>query len=141
MNLLGMNFVGSDICGFIGETNENLCQKWTTLGAFYPFARNHNAIGQPSQEPYAYEGEVRNNMINAIRMRYTLLRYYYTQMYINSIEGGMFWQPLFFQFPDEPKAYTDLERNIMIGPALKLSAVIEEKDHTSQKFLFPKGVW
>ena len=141
MNVFGINFVGADIWGFFGDTTDNLCQKWSILGAFYPFARNHNTINARSQEPYFFSTDIQKNIKNAIRWRYSLLRYFYTELYINSIEGGTFWKPLFFEFPDDKATYQNIERNIMIGKSLKFSPMIDEVDAKTQQFIFTQGLW
>ena len=73
--LFGIPMVGSDVCGFQGNTDEELCNRWMMLGAFLPFFRNHNQRGALSQEPFRWDS-VANASRTAIGIRYSLLPYW-----------------------------------------------------------------
>jgi alpha-glucosidase (family GH31 glycosyl hydrolase) len=128
-NIAGIAMVGSDICGFIGNTTPELCARWYTLGAFYPFSRNHNGWGWNSQEPWVFANDIYESTTSyfdiiqsAMRTKLSMIRYYYTWMAMNSYGGGTFIAPLFFSFPDdEGSLNAPMETNIMVGPFLKLS--------------------
>ena len=149
MNMFGITFAGSDICGFIGDTNPELCARWHHVGAYYPFSRNHNNWGQIAQEPWAWgdlEYEPGMKYIDifrqAIKLKYSLIRYYYTQLYRVTYQNyGTVFRPMFFEFPEDPNSYVNVTQNVMIGEALKVSFNSEYQSQNWTKFYFPVGVW
>ena len=86
MGLYGVVNVGADICGFGGETTEEMCARWIQLGALYPFARSHNA-GRRDQEPYQFGAVVNSMNRNSLRLRYSLLPYLY-QLFVERAPDG-----------------------------------------------------
>lgn len=65
-------------------------------------------------------------MRTAIQTKYSLVRYYYTQLFLASFGTDQnyrkaFFKPMFFTFPEDMNTYTDLMHNVMLGDALKLS--------------------
>jgi len=70
-----------------------------------------------------------------------MIRYLYTQMSIIQQEGGSYFRPLFYDFPNEEGSYTDPELNIMLGPSLKLSVQSAALGQVTTSFYFPAGNW
>ncbi|EJF58514.1 hypothetical protein DICSQDRAFT_172868 [Dichomitus squalens LYAD-421 SS1] len=115
-------FVGADTCGFQGNTDEELCNRWMQLSAFLPFYRNHNVRSALSQEPYRWDS-VANASRTAISVRYSLLPYWYTLFANASLHGSPPIRALFFEFPDEPELFA-VDRQYLIGRDLLVTPVL-----------------
>lgn len=59
----------------VGNTDEELCNRWMQLAAFTPFFRNHNVRGAIPQEPYRWDS-VAHATRAATAVRYALLPYW-----------------------------------------------------------------
>jgi alpha-glucosidase len=133
-----MPVVGSDVCGFVGNTTEQLCARWASLGAFAPFYRNHNDFAGVPQEFYRW-ASVAESARKAIGVRYRLLDYIYTALRRAAADGTPIASPLFFAYPDDAETFA-LELQYLYGPALMVAPVTQE-NATSVRVYFPDDVF
>ncbi|KAL3320297.1 hypothetical protein Ciccas_001033 [Cichlidogyrus casuarinus] len=138
-NIFGIPMVGADICGFNGQTTDELCLRWSQLGAFYPFSRNHNTINSHPQDPAHLKPDSTKAIRDAIRFRYFLLPYLYTLFHQANTKGFMVARPLAFEFPQDISTYS-IESQYMLGSCILVSPVTEE-GVTSIFAYLPKGEW
>uniref|UniRef100_A0A1I8FLT9 Gal_mutarotas_2 domain-containing protein n=1 Tax=Macrostomum lignano TaxID=282301 RepID=A0A1I8FLT9_9PLAT len=94
-NLYGIVNTGTDVCG------EELCIRWTQLGAFYPFMRNHNSLGCRTRTPLRSVRLPQQIMRYHISLRYAFLPYMYTEFYRATANGSTVARSLMEEFPND----------------------------------------
>lgn len=138
-SLFGVPLVGADICGFNGNTTQELCTRWQQLGAFYPFSRNHNSIGMADQDPAVFDDASVNSTRDALLLRYQLLPFLYTLFYFAHTNGSTVARPLFFEFPADSNTWS-LDTQFMWGGSLLISPVLAENTSSVEAY-FPEDRW
>ncbi|XP_064624521.1 maltase-glucoamylase-like [Lineus longissimus] len=139
-NLFGIPYVGSDICGFWGESNAELCKRWMQLGAFYPFSRNHNGELNTPQDPGYYGGDVAELSRDSLETRYRLLPYLYTLFHIAHTRGNTVVRALHHEFPADTAAL-GVDRQFLWGEGLLISPILEMGQSKLEFYLPGKQGW
>ena len=96
-SLCGISGCGSDIGGFMGSPAPEVVKNWYTLGIFYSFFRGHSSIDTDRREPWAFEEDICNSIIDSIKLRYHLLMYTYTKFYEHSNNGIPLLKPIWMK--------------------------------------------
>ncbi|API93394.1 alpha-glucosidase [Virgibacillus pantothenticus] len=139
LGLSGIAFAGPDVGGFAHDTNPELLVRWTQVGAFTPYFRNHSAIGTLYQEPWQF-GENHEAMIRKyIKMRYEWMPQLYTLFYQASKQGLPVMRPLLMEYPADEKTY-NLNDQFMIGDNVMVAPILAPAV-TDRAVYFPEGDW
>lgn len=133
----GISYLGSDIGGFIANgPNADLYRRWVQLGVFYPSMRTHSAT-EPEVWRDAY-ASVRDDVRNAINLRYAYLPYTYSQAFAYTLEGTPIARPA--NYADNDKSVLDNEIGAYLwGPDIYVAPVLDQS--TSKSIRFPEGDW
>ena len=125
-NLFGITLVGPDICGFSGDTTNELCSRWMAVGSFYPFMRNHNTAGATPQDPPSLGEPVISISRYYLNIRYTFLPYLYTQFYKANTQGTMVARGLFTEFYYDKNTRNITTTQFMFGPGVLVSPALQQ---------------
>ncbi|KAF2025912.1 hypothetical protein EK21DRAFT_75348 [Setomelanomma holmii] len=128
-----MPMVGSDVCGFNGNTDQYLCARWALLGAFQPFYRNHAEISTIQQEFYQWPLTTEAAK-KAISTRYKLIDYIYTALHRQVKDGTPMINPLFFLYPTDANTF-GIQDQWFFGDSLLISPVTEDYSDTVTYYL------
>lgn len=139
-SMYGFSMMGSDICGFNGNTTSELCARWSTLGAFYTFTRNHNDDTAIDQDPVALGQDVVDANKFALTKKYSLLPYIYTLIHRAHRFGEPSIRSVPLEFHTTDREALKVEHQFMWGTGLMISPVVDQNTFTKSTYL-PEGRW
>lgn len=139
MGLSGIAFGGPDVGGFAHHATGELLARWTQMGAFFPFFRNHSALETVRQEPWSF-GEVTERIVRKyIELRVAWMPYLYTAFREASETGLPVMRPLVLEYPDDAATY-QLDDQFLCGRDL-LVAPVYRPGATCRAVYLPHGTW
>lgn len=139
LGLSGVAFAGADIGGFAHHASGQLLARWTQMGAFFPFCRNHSAVDTVRQEPWEFGDEIEDICREYISLRYQLMPHLYSLFYEAAQTGMPVIRPLILEYPDDRAVY-NLSDQFLFGRDL-LIAPVYRPDTEYRTVYLPEGIW
>ncbi|MGP4107743.1 TIM-barrel domain-containing protein [Virgibacillus sp. L01] len=139
LGMSGVAFCGGDVGGFSSDATPELLIRWTQMGAFLPYFRNHSVQDSIYQEPWAFGEETMVIVKKYIELRYRFMPYLYTLFYEAEQTGVPVVRPLVMEFPDD-KETLDCSDQVMVGNNVMIAPILRP-GQSYRAVYFPKGVW
>jgi alpha-glucosidase len=135
---LGETAWSMDTGGFNGHPTPENYARWMEFGAFVPVFRVHGGDNEKRQ-PWVYGPIAEAAAKRAMRLRYDLMPYIYSNARVTTETGIGVVRPLFWEFPEDEKCAEETSA-WMFGDALLVSPIMElgKATHT---FYLPRGPW
>lgn len=149
LSLCGIPYHNSDIGGFFSAPEypggyedpgfRKLYGRWMQLAAFTGMMRSHGTNTPREVFRFGERGDRDFDVLDtAIRLRYLLLPYIYTQAWRVTSEGAALMRPLFADWPADPRTWNE-EEEFLFGNNLLVAPVLHEDD--TQHVYLPSGGW
>ena len=135
---LGEPAWGMDTGGFHGHPGPENYARWMEFGAFVPIFRVHGGSAEKRQ-PWEYDSVAEEAAKKAIRLRYDLMPYLYSNARLASETGIGVVRPLLWEFPEDTRCDEET-RGWMFGDAFFVSPIVE-RGLAEHNFYLPPGEW
>lgn len=139
LGMSGITFTGADVGGFSSDTTPELLIRWTQVGAFMPYFRNHSVQDAIRQEPWAFGKETMTSIKKYIELRYRFLPYIYTLFYESEQTGVPVVRPLVMEYPKDEKTYQCSDQ-FLVGSQLLIAPILRP-GQTHRAVYLPEGDW
>ena len=135
---LGESAWSMDIGGFAGHPTSENYARWMQFGALIPIFRLHGSLNEKRQ-PWVYGPVAEAAARKAVRLRYDLMPYIYSNARVAFETGIGIVRPLFWVFPGDDRC-SEQTNAWMFGDALLASPIVE-RNLPLHKFYLPSGTW
>lgn len=139
LGLSGIPFAGADVGGFAHDSNGELLVRWTQVGAFIPFFRNHSALGFARQEPWSFGEKYEKAIKKYIELRYQWLPHLYSLFAEAHHTGTPVMRPLMMEYPKDENTY-NLSDQFMVGDNVIIAPIMQPSVQHRVVYL-PEGNW
>ncbi len=139
LNVSGVSFCGADVGGFGDDCTSELLVRWTEMGVFMPFFRNHSAIGTRHQEPWSFDKHTEEILKKHIRRRYELFPHLYNLFYESAKSGVPIVRPILTCDQEDEDLYC-VNDEFMFGENVLVAPITRPNTFWRSVYL-PKGRW